>query len=227
MTSEPNYTLADLESYLSEELDRLERTSDPYRIAHTVQVTSFGGSGTTAVCRHLLAANVDLQPGPGQWPFKHRRWPPTAEEVPDGFRVLYIVGDPRDAILSIFRRNLQYGHYRSLHRKEPDAGARALLETLQAFLDGGTDVFELDDHVDRWLTHPPGYRVMVVRYECIHDVWPDVHEFVGLDRDHPPLAQRERRNDWRTIPSPQRDQLDGIYGALARRIEAFPPAAIL
>lgn len=227
MKPERDYTLADLEEYLFEELGHLEATSDPYRITHTVQVTSFGGSGTTAVCRHLLDAGVDLQPGPGQWPFKHRRWPPTVDEVPPGFRVLYIVGDPRDAVLSIFRRTLQFGHYRSLHRKEPDATVRARMASLETYLAAGVDDFELDDHVSRWLSHPPGYPVMVVRYERIHEVWPEVHEFVGLDPTHPPLPQRERRNDWRVIPAPQREQLDAIYGALARRIEALPPVHVV
>ncbi len=227
MTAEPEYTLQDLEKYLSVELERLEQESNPYRITHTVQVTSFGGSGTTAVCRHLLDANVDLQPGPGQWPFKHRRWPPQAAEVPAGFRVLYIVGDPRDAILSIFGRNLQFGHYGSLHGKEPDATAHTRLQSIETFLDAGVDDFELDDHVDRWLRHPAGYPVMVVRYDRIHDTWPDVHEFVGLSRDYAALPRRERRNDWRTIPLQMQKQLDDLYGPLARRIQALPAVQIV
>src|SRR5690606_30273635 len=96
-------------------LQRYAETTDPYLIDHTVQVTSFGGSGTTALCNKFLDAGVDLQKGPAQWPFKHRRVPPTVDEVPDGFRVVYVVGDPRDAVVSIFRRNLQLGHYESLH----------------------------------------------------------------------------------------------------------------
>ena len=156
MTPDDNYTRADLDDYLARALPELERTSDPYRITHTVQVTSFGGSGTTALCNHLLAAGVDLQPGPAQWPFKHRRQPPRADEVPDGFRVVYLIGEPRDAVLSIFRRGLQIGHYRSLHGYKPDAEVGRRLQSLETFLAAGIDDFELADHLERWMTHPDG-----------------------------------------------------------------------
>ncbi len=227
VTAEGEHTLADLEAYLARELPEYERTADPYRITHTVQVTSFGGSGTTALCAHLLAAGVDLQPGPGQWPFKHRRQAPTAAEVPDGFRVLYLIGDPRDAVLSIFRRDLQVGHYGALHGHAPDAEAAARLENLESFATAGIDDFALADHVDGWLHHPDGYPVLFVRYDRLTEAWGDMNAFVGLPRDHAFLPQRTRRSDRRAVPAVLKQQLDAMYGALAQRIEAMPPALLV
>ena len=57
-------------------LGRLERSNELAVVRHTVQVTSFGGSGTTALADHLLAAGVDLPATPGYFPFKHQRIPP-------------------------------------------------------------------------------------------------------------------------------------------------------
>jgi hypothetical protein len=223
MEKRGDFTRADLEDYLARALPELERTSDPFRIAHTVQVTSFGGSGTTALCKHLLDAGVDLQPGPAQWPFKHRRQPPSADEVRQGFRVIYLLGDPRDAVLSIFRRDYQIGHYRSLNGTEPDEDAKRRLATLESFLSAGVDDFALSDHVQGWLDHPDGYPVLFVRYEALADVWADVMAFVGLPAEHPPLPAKARKSDRRSMTVPLREQLDALYGDLAARIELLSP----
>jgi hypothetical protein len=201
-------------------------THDAFRIDHTVQVTSFGGAGTTALCEHLLHLGVDLQKGPGQWPFKHRRTPPSAHEVPDGFRVVYPVSDPRDAILSIFRRHYQVGHYAALHDREPGSEAQRSLADLDAFLGSGTDVFELADHFARWRSHDPDYPVMFVRYEHLADVWPQVADFVGLTPQQPALPTRARSSDWRALPPERREQLDALYGDLVRAIEELPPVEV-
>jgi hypothetical protein len=227
MTSDREPGPADLEQYLVRKMEELQRTSDPYRITHTVQVTSFGGSGTTALCEHLLAAGVDLQPGPAQWPFKHRREPPRRDEVPKGFRVIYLVGEPRDAVLSIFRRGLQIGHYRSLNGTDPGPEARARLATLETFLAAGVDDFALADHVDGWLHHPDGYPVMFLRYQGLTEAWDAVADFAGVARGYPPLPTKSRKSNRRAIDPRRQAQLDTLYGDLAARIEAFPPTHVV
>lgn len=227
MTREDEYTLSDLEAYLARELPEYERSTDAYRITHTVQVTSFGGSGTTALCAHLLAAGVDLQPGPGQWPFKHRRQPPRRDEVPEGFRVVYLVGDPRDAVLSIFRRNFQFGHYGALHGQVPGPEPKTRLESLETFAAAGIDDFALSDHVDGWMHHPAGYPVLFVRYDRLRDAWEEMNVFVGLAPDHPFLPPRTRASDRRAVPSALKEQLDAMYGELARRLDSLPPALLV
>lgn len=227
MTKEADQGRSRFEGSLERKLQESVRTSDPSTITHTVQVTSFGGSGTTALCEHLLDAGVDLQPGPAQWPFKHQRRPPRGDEVPEGFRVLYPVGDPRDAVLSIFGRRLQVGHYRGMHAKQPDAVVSQRLETLETFLAGGVDEFALAEHLEGWLDHPRGYPVLFIRYDRLREVWNEVCTFLGLAPDHPPLAVRTRRSDWRSSPPPVRDQLNSLYGELAARINALPPTLLV
>lgn len=199
---------------------------DAYRIDHTVQITSFGGSGTTALCAHLLSLGVDLQKGPAQWPFKHRRYPPRADEVPEGFRVVYIVSDPRDAIVSIFRRNYQVGHWTTLNEREPSDETLRRLVDLDTFLDAGRDEFALADHFSRWRAHDPGYPVMFLRYDDLGDVWSRVASFVGLAPTQPALPTRERHSDWRALPPERRQQLEALYGDLARTIDELPPVEI-
>lgn len=201
--------------------------NDVYRIDHSVQVTSFGGSGTTALCKHLVSLGVDLQKGPAQWPFKHRRIPPTADEVPDGFRVVYLLGDPRDAVLSVFRRDLQIGHFVALNDQDPEPDAEARLAELDGFLAAGIDDFALAAHVEGWRNHPPGYPVMFVRYEYLGEVWNRLASFLGLAQDAPALPVQPRSSDWSSEPDAVRIPLEAMYGELARSIQSRPPIEVI
>jgi len=191
-------------------------------VRHTVQITSFGGTGSTALSGHLRAAGVDLPQTPGEAPFKHQRRPPAASDVPEGFRVIYPYGDPRDAMLSIFRRGWIVEHYRALREQVPPPEVERRLSSLEAFVDGGVDDFALADHVNRWLDHEPGYPVLFFRYESLETAWPTIREFVGLPADVPCLAVRARKSAWRLLPEPIRAGIDRIYGTLAATLEARP-----
>ena len=197
-----------------------------YVVEHTVQLTSFGGSGTTALGEHLMAAGVDLPTSPGQWPFKHGRTPPPATDVPEGYRVLYLLGDPRDAVCSVFRRDLQLGHFGGLWDREPDAAARARLADLDAFLDAGVDDFGLTDHVDRWWDHPEGYPVLFVRLDRIEEAWPAVDDLVARPGGLPPFHRSSRSSDWRALDPDRRRAIDEMYGDLAARIASLPAAVL-
>ena len=220
---------------------------DCWATDHTVQITSFGGSGTTALCDHLQQLGLDVPKAPGMFPVKHRRYPNEAAEVPAGFRVVYPYGDPRNAVVSLFRRNLQAGHYRWLRYPQPrlERGrhvpaldelvdpdgpfqprgeVRDRLADLGSFLAGGVDEFRLEDHVDRWLSGAHGYPVLFVRYEALEQVWPEVREFLGLAAEVPCLRVRERSSDWRSLPRETADRLDALYGPLAEKLAALPAA---
>lgn len=202
---------------------RLARSRDLSRIHHTVQVTSFGGSGTTTLYEHLLEAGADVPNTPGSFPFKHQRVPPGHAEVPTGFRVVYPYGDPRNAIVSVFRRGFQGGHYRGMRLRAPSVEVEQHLESLERFLDAGVDEFELQDHFDRW--HAPaarGYPVMFLRFEDLPLIWPRVRDFVGLPRNAqcPPI--RTRASVWEALPAGLRARIDEIYGPLARRLALLP-----
>ena len=209
---------------LASHLDQVR--ADAERLDHTVQVTSFGGAGTTALCDHLDARGVDLQRGPGHWPWKHRRRRPDPGAVPVGFRAVYLVGDPRDTILSLFRRGYQRGHYEALHEQAPPPDVARRIGDLEHFLAGGVDDFELADHVARWLAPHPGFPVLVVKYEALGPHWPDLADFIGIDVE-PALLVHPRSSDWRAAPAEVRRQLDAMYGELASRLDSLPAVSRL
>ncbi len=212
-----------LDAYLAEYAKR----PDAFDVDHTVQITSYGGTGTTALYRTFIDGGLSIPKGPGQWPFKHRRIAPEASEVPDGFRVIYLIGDPRDAVVSLFRREYQVGHYQALHEQLLDPSMAESMSSIEAFTAKGEDHFALADHFNGWRNHPGGYPVMILRYEYVVSVWREICEFVDLDVDLPPPTWRKRRSDWTTLESPTRERLDGMYSALAKRVEALEPVQIV
>jgi hypothetical protein len=226
------------EAVIQAMLEHRAKHGDPKAINHTVQITSTFGSASTSLHEHFSVAGVDVPKTPGHFPFKHLRIPPRPDDVPPGFRVLYLFGDPRNALVSIFRRGLQEFAYRWLHfredddivewlRKELPAEVRQRLSSLDAFLEAGVDEFQIEDHLDRWLEREHSrYPVLFVRFESLSDTWPSVRDFVGLGSHYPCLELRARSSDWTALPPTQRNQIDALYGGLARRMEALPPIKI-
>jgi hypothetical protein len=189
-------------------------------------VTSFGGCGTTSLCDYLLVAGVDLPNTRDCFPFKHMRFPPDPQDVPTGFRVVYLCGDPRNAVLSFRRRWSLEATYGFLHLQQPPEETSPRLASLEAFLEAGVDELQLEDHLERWLRREPGYPVLFVRFESLAEAWPTVREFVGLPAEYPPIELKERSSDWRSLPQPLRSQIDSLYGDLARRMEDWPPVQV-
>jgi Sulfotransferase domain len=212
---------------LDRHLEEWAATVDVIRTDHSVQVTSFGGCGTTAFYAHLRAAGLSVPKTPGQFPFKHQRVPPDGDDVPSNFRAIYLYGDPRDTIVSIFRRNYQTGHYAGLHLQDPPLEVADRLSDLDTFLAAGIDDFQLEDHFERWWSHrTPSYPVLFLRFESLPTEWPRVCDFVGLSSDYPCLPMRPRDSDWKSLNEVQRTQMDRMYLGLARRLESIPPSQI-
>ncbi|MFM8973390.1 MAG: hypothetical protein ACKOOG_12315 [Actinomycetota bacterium] len=207
-------------------LTRLARDPELSVVKHRLQVTSFGGSGTTALIEHLILCGADLPRTPGSFPFKHQSRPPDPETVPVGFRVLFPISDPRDAVVSIFRRNFQGGHYRGMRLRAPGPEAEARLASLDAFLAGGRDEFGFGDQFRAWHDGAPGYPVAFVRTSALGDVWDEVRRFAGLGATVPPFVWRPRASSWRELPAAERSRVDAIYGPLAAELDALPAFAV-
>ena len=202
-------------------------SGDSYPIDHTLQVTSYGGSGTTALIRYFTAAELDLPKSPDHFPFKHTSGPPKADEVPAGFRVVYVYADPRDAVVSLFRRGLQVGAYRIFHLVDAPPEIEARLQTLDEYLATGIDDFALQQHVDNWLQHPSGYPVMFLRFDDLPGCWPAVRDFVGLPESYPCLEIRPRRSPLSKLDETTQARLTAMYQGVLDRLSALPSAYVV
>jgi hypothetical protein len=163
----------------------------------------------------------------GDWaPWKHMRYPPCDHTVQRSFRALYVVADPRDAILSVFRRGYQHWH---IQRLDGDVSGWDYSWNLEKFLLSGHDHFRLRDHFDNWVKARRSYPIMVLKYHALWEHLSEVFKFFGV-----PLAwlerfpQREARKvNWRSEAKEVQDALNNLYGDLAENITMMEDINVL
>jgi hypothetical protein len=222
-----------LEKSVRYRLDELKKSLYRKHLSnHTVQVTSFGGTGTSMLCRFLEKSGADLPQSivpdhiENDWaPWKHMRTPPPEQWVPDDFRAIYVVSDPRNAVLSVFRRGYQYAH---VQRMDGDVHRFHSGMTLSDYLNLETDPFKLEGHFERWSQCSRDYPILIVKYDHLWDRIGEIVEFVGLPESikHDFPERRARSSDWQTLPVCDRTKLDALFGNLAGRIRELSPRQI-
>lgn len=211
-------------------------------IPHRLQVSSYGGAGTSLLIDFLRRAGLSLprEPDCGRW--KHLRRPPQAAEClfPPHFRGVYLYADPAASVFSLFRRGYYAHHVRrmslaaspewldwpeSLPLVQPPSWG------LNEYLSFEADLFGLERHFLNWTTSPfaeRGYPILLLRYETLWRHLELLFDFVGvhrsLQRFFPPYVPRQslaqRRN-------PLYLALEARYAALQARIEARPEFEII
>jgi hypothetical protein len=204
-----------------------------------VFVNSFGGVGSKTFVRACVGRDGRAALGPAHG---HLRTPPAS--VPRSQRVVYLLGDPWNAVISFFGRrggrHERHGfdgrgggpvpHWAQKHCRNIGGDWRALSPEwdLAAFLAGGRDLFRLEDHYANWRTATLPYPILFVRFE---DHWrhlPAILDFLELpgaaaERFPPP---QKRSSDWTAQPDAVRAGLDALYGGLRARLLAEPPVFV-
>lgn len=203
-------------------------------------IVTFGGCGSKFIVKQLYpGADVpSLNAAHSHW-----RIPPV--KIQKGQKILYVFGDPRNAIISFFQRrtsltrlhgfvdrspqrqaNAKASHQKgwvkkALYNLETDSGPLNENWDLGAFLNHGLDLFRLEEHFDNWAFSLLPYQVVFCRYESILQHWEQLCEIMAV----PPLplpSLQKRRADWKALPPGQQAQINEIYGGLARRLESYP-----
>ena len=215
------------------------------QIEHTIQVTSFGGSGSTMLLHYLKDVGVSVQQDYdhtghddfGLW--KHMPQPPRAPQfvLPPDFRCLYLLSNPIDALLSIFRREFHMWHAVRMESQGNWPAGWQLADCpekpnwdLSDFLALKQDNFGIISHVAAWTrrdeTRP--YPIMLVKYEALWQRRDEVLAYLGVPPQvwdsFPPQKQRNQ-NPLNT--SENRDGLRNVYGALEAEINAMDDLVII
>lgn len=202
------------------------------------QIVSPGGVGSKMICR-WLEPDGDAR----LWSkmHSHRRLPPLPAF--EDQRFLYVAGDPRNTVLSLFNRR----HGRTeLHGFAPQPGrggqpkdefvklhARNMQTDaylidpswdLKAYLDNGADLLRLEEHFDFWFYGNQRYPVVFLRYETLADCWQDLAGELGAAVSAPDIKQRG--SDWRLLPADLRRQLNAMYGPFAKRLSQLPAITV-
>jgi hypothetical protein len=197
------------------------------QVNHSIQVTSFGGTGTTMLYHFLERCGADVPKDSHDWiPWKHQRVPPSNSEVPRGFRALYLFSNPMNAVLSVFRRDYQHWH---VERIGGNVDAWDESWVLDDYLAQEDDIFRLADHFHNWTSANRDYPIMLLRFGALWDHLPEVFAFLGLPSSHmTEFPEKEkRRSDWTDEPPQTQSHLEQMYGALSEEIERAPNIEII
>lgn len=191
-------------------------------IKHSLQVTSFGGAGTTMLYSFLESTNADLPDASHDWiPWKHMTEPPADRDVPDGFRAIYLFSNPMNAVLSVFRRGYQHWHAERMVNGGPAWNDEWELEDM---LELDYDPFRMDDHFQAWAEADRSYPILLVRFDALWDHLPELLAFAGVRSTYHAAfpEHRPRNSDWTQAEPEIRDWLDTIYGPFAQRLDDTP-----
>jgi hypothetical protein len=214
---------------------------DPRNVVHRplagegpLHVVSAGGVGSKQIVTWLMG---DLPAEVRSRAHSHRRIPPVS--LRSGERCIYVFGDPRNAVLSIFNRRQRrhQGHgfevvnpvrdnpapgFAMLHARnlESDPGEMTADWDLAKYLEKQYDAFRLEEHFDFWLSAETPYEVVFVRYETLWLHAEALGAYLGVSATPPTF--RTRTSDWRSLDDVQRPRMDKLHGPFARRLEALP-----
>jgi hypothetical protein len=197
---------------------------------HTLQVTSYGGTGTTMLYRFLEQHTAHIPQDHENWkPWKHLPEPPSNDSVDDGFRAVYLFGNPMDAVLSVFRRDYQSWHVRNMNSHEEDWAGWDDDWDLEDFLSQGYDYFHMDRHFTNWTQADRDYPILLLRFDALWERMPEVFAFLGIPTSLMTTfpERRERSSDWTSEPDSIQTRLQEMYGELHREVAAAPDLHII
>jgi len=160
-----------------------------------LHLISTGGTGTYAIEAW----------GRPNWSSKrvpaHQRSPLIAGEEKQ--RVLYIFGDPRNQLLSFFRRGFMTPPY--THCQHVGGNVKYLLRMSRISVDSYLlleyDAYQLYEHLRGWLSHVRRrYDIMFVRYEALHkpEVEKAMRSWVGAEKS---FLFKQRKSSFRSVLS--------------------------
>ena len=215
------------------------------RLPHRLQITSFGGVGTTMLLQFLRKNGVDVQEKPSLWmyvrvlkkystwystsffkpwaahpywdPWKHMAVPPRDVDVKPSFRAVYLFDDPRNAVLSVFRRGYQNWHIRNMNGNLDEWKDDCPIDD---FLGKGDDLFRMEEQFEAWVHEKRSYPILFIRFSKLWDHLKTLFSFVGLPESKVGCfpEKRERTSDWRTKSTNRQEAIEEVYGTLARKV---------
>jgi hypothetical protein len=206
----------------------------PYK--RDIAVFSFGGVGSKLLVKWLL--------GPGQkerrYASTHYHWRLPPLRVNEGQRIIYMFGDPRDAIVSFFQRRIsrheRHGFdnfsrtkespaldwpLKALRHIEADTSGFSIEWDLAEYLAQERDYFRLEEHLDFWLGAKRNYDIVFVKYETLWDNFDVLRNLFCLPSRAIP-ERVARRADWKAEPPEIQTALNRVYGEFAERIASLP-----
>ena len=194
-------------------------------------VGSWGGVGSTTLLRGLFKVKKTNSPDDLDG-IKHGFFPPLPFRCNDGFRGLFVIGDPLEAVLSLFRRRLQFGQWQkvvSMVGKKTGVYVRRQ-EPLRSVLERGHDPFFLERQLENWTNRRlVGYPIKIVKYNELFLEEDSIRAFLGVEEnfDELGIVRKERISSLDLAGKRERELLERTYGGLRAKVNAFERDTII
>jgi len=188
-----------------EALAAAERVS----VSNLYYLISHGGCGTHAYLDLMYKCGKARPPG-----WKSHRRDPNIEITTPG-RMVYLYGDPYDAMLSFDRRGF-FEHESHCRNISGDAAGMGRLrdKSLLGFLRNGIEYFDIANHVRGWMNYSArSYDIMFVKYERLAYLIPDILDYLDI----PSECQKHfqwvpRQSKWQNASPEIQQRLESMFG---------------
>jgi hypothetical protein len=205
-----------------------------------VLVSSFGGVGSKCLVKGVMQTDDESILGQVH---THLRRPPDKRAL-DGRTMIYMFGDPYNAVISFFKRRMKKTRSHGFNTREGNGDLLWAVKHCQniggeyermnpewdveAYLDNGEDLLKMEEHFDNWVNAKTDYPVLFVRYETMWNHLREICKFVGLPESaigrFP--GQEPRGSRWEDEPDTIKMKLAKMYGALHDKIAAAPDICV-
>ncbi len=189
-------------------------------------VCSYGGTGTTMLIRFLsdyFRCNSE-DDGDG---LKHTDKIPVSRNK--DLKLIYLYGDPIDAVYSLFRREFFNLHSRKLLRSYPKLAPIAVGTTLPAYAEEGVDRLKFQQHFDNWYKRDQFFPVLFIKYERLWENLPILFEYLGIPTDQIDRFPKKRAREIKQleVATITQNNLSDLYGEFAQRLATYSATIIL
>ena len=188
------------------------------------RVCSFGGVGSSNILMHIESGNrrrITL----------HQRRKHTIHPkylVDKGTKkVLFMVGNPYNALLSVFRRNYQRQHEISMgygkywFNRESEMKVHINNDTtIDNYLKSGADRFNMYEHFYNWYNYEKNdIQILIIKYEYLYLHINYIMKFLDCNK---PFTVKKRLSDWRKESDDVKNGFENMYGDLKSKIDSIP-----
>ena len=180
---------------------------------------SIGGVASTSVFDFLTdslpkVTENHFARGASQW--KHTPFPPISPSIRKG---IFIFGDPLQATVSLFRRNLCRVHL-------SNKGLPSFQMTLEEYLELSHDVFRTSEHIANWTAGSPQYPILCVKSDVVFEHAAEICDFFGIGAKRGNFPVRQERNISKDlgeiIGEKKREKLEAILSDAVRLYTDLP-----
>jgi hypothetical protein len=191
-----------------------------------VLIVSYGGVGTSflidAISPYRKTNYKDDIDG-----LKHYPLPPLNGS--HNLKVVYIYGDPAEAVMSLFRRNYHHHQSTKLQSHRLRRHVVDIASTLSSYAERGEDQFFFADHFLNWRHRYVLYPTLYLHYDTIHDQVNLIKSFLDLPDKflHNFPLKLPRNSSKADLSGKTSAALDGIYADFCEMLNSYPKAQVI